>query len=263
MIGNNRKIHNFIIKALSSFIIIPKYRRLFRNKYIIKKYGITPAVKGYEINGCDNKIIVVENGSERLLQPGERIDELDIAITGNNNTIKLHLPIRALSSSINILNHNCNIDIGSTYCFRKVEIVCRLGDSQSLVMGGGTNIIGAEIILEEKSRIEIGENCLFSSKILVRSSDGHSVLDQQTGKVINETADLIKIGNHVWIGTEVMILKNSMVADNSIIAARCVVTKKFTEQNIVLAGVPAKIVKQGVNWRIENPWMLENGKFLE
>lgn len=49
-------------------------------------------VKGYEINGNGNKIIIVENGSERLLQPEERIEELDIAITGNNNTIKLHLP---------------------------------------------------------------------------------------------------------------------------------------------------------------------------
>lgn len=263
MIGNNRKIHNFIIKVILSFIIIPKYRRLFRNKYQIRKHRERPVVKGYEINGNGNKIIIVENGSERLLQPEERIEELDIAITGNNNTIKLHLPIRALSSSINILNDNCNIDIGSTYYFQRVGIVCRLGDSQSLVVGGGTNIIGVEIILEEKGRIEIGENCLFSSKILIRSSDGHSVLDQQTGKVINETAGLIKIGNHVWIGTEVMLLKNSMVSDNSIIAARSVVTKKFTEQNVMLAGIPAKIVKQGVNWRIENPWMLENGKFLE
>lgn len=253
------KFHNLVIRIISSFIIYSEKRRSFRSRHLIKKESLSlPLVKIYNISGENNKVIIVENGIERSLRDDERINELNIIISSNNNTVKIHFPLRALSSSIDIRNNNCNIEIGQTWFFQRVGIICMHGDGQSLVIGKDTNIIGAEITLEEKGRIEIGENCLFSSKIMVRSSDGHSVLDQQSGKPINGTAELIKIGNHVWIGTEVMLLKNCMVSDDSIIAARSIVTKKFMEPNVMLAGIPAKVVKSGVNWRLENPWMLEN-----
>lgn len=97
---------------------------------------------------------------------------------------------------------------------------------------------------------------MLSTKILIRSSDGHSVIDATTGAVINETAEKIIIGDHVWIGTEAMILKNSQIGSNSIVGAKSIINKKFTDENVVIAGIPAKIVKKGINWRRENPWIL-------
>ena len=47
------------------------------------------------------------------------------------------------------------------------------------------------------------------------------------------------------------ICKNVRIADNSIIGAHAVVTKSFSEKNSVIAGNPAKIVKQGVEWHRE------------
>ena len=47
---------------------------------------------------------------------------------------------------------------------------------------------------------------------------------------------------------EVTVLKGSEVPNNTTVAFRAIVTKKFTEENTILAGAPAKVVKNNVNW---------------
>lgn len=98
----------------------------------------------------------------------------------------------------------------------------------------------------EGSKVIIGDDCLFSSEIVFRTGDSHSILDQN-GKRINSAKD-ITIGNHVWLGHRVLINKGVYIGDNSIVGTGSVVTKAFNEGNIVLAGVPAEIKKKDVNW---------------
>ena len=52
----------------------------------------------------------------------------------------------------------------------------------------------------------------------------------------------VKIGKNVWIGNNVTILKNSEIGDNSIVAAGAIVNKEFPP-NVIIGGVPAKIIK--------------------
>lgn len=51
------------------------------------------------------------------------------------------------------------------------------------------------------------------------------------------------IGKNVWIGESVVILSNVTIGDNCIIGANSVVTKSFPE-NSVIAGVPAKLIRE-------------------
>ena len=50
----------------------------------------------------------------------------------------------------------------------------------------------------------------------------------------------------------VKIGKNTKISDDSIIGWGSIVTKKFEEPNVVLAGNPAKIVKRGINWNFRD-----------
>ena len=50
------------------------------------------------------------------------------------------------------------------------------------------------------------------------------------------------IGNNVWIGEGVCIMPGVTIGDNVIIGANAVVTHSFPK-NVVIAGVPAKIIK--------------------
>ena len=58
----------------------------------------------------------------------------------------------------------------------------------------------------------------------------------------------IKIGNHVWIGQGATILKGVTIGNNSIIAAGAIVTKDIPA-NCIAAGVPARVIKEDVNWK--------------
>lgn len=52
----------------------------------------------------------------------------------------------------------------------------------------------------------------------------------------------IHIGNNVWIGSHATILPGVTIHDNAIIAAGAVVTKDVP-QDVIVGGVPAKIIK--------------------
>lgn len=55
----------------------------------------------------------------------------------------------------------------------------------------------------------------------------------------------IVLGKNVWIGANVTVLPGVTVGDNAILAAGSVVTKNVPE-NTVVAGVPARVVKEAL-----------------
>lgn len=57
-------------------------------------------------------------------------------------------------------------------------------------------------------------------------------------------AGKIFIGKGCWIGRSTHILGGSFIGENSVAAANSVVTKPFKEKNIILAGIPAKIIRK-------------------
>lgn len=72
-------------------------------------------------------------------------------------------------------------------------------------------------------------------------------------------AQSIEIGKHVWIGKDAKICKNVKLSDNSIVGWGSIVTKKFNEPNVIVAGIPTKIAKRGINWdrRCINKYLIE------
>lgn len=58
------------------------------------------------------------------------------------------------------------------------------------------------------------------------------------------TLSPVQFGNNVWLGASSVILPGVTLGDRVIVAAGAVVTKSFSETDIVLAGVPASIVKR-------------------
>lgn len=120
-------------------------------------------------------------------------------------------------------------------------------DSFIRVIKGGHLIVNSGFINEGvqitcASKIFIGEGCAIARDVIIRDYDAHSI--NLSGYQI---AKEIQIGNHVWIGNRAMVLKGVKIGDGSIIAAGAIVTRDVPSGCIV-AGVPAKIVKQNVSW---------------
>lgn len=104
-----------------------------------------------------------------------------------------------------------------------------------------------DLAVIEGKCISIGEDCLFSDDIEFRVGDSHSILDYKTRNRLNPSKD-ITIGKHVWIGHGVKILKGTAVSNNSIIATGAIQTGKQYPNNVIIGGIPAKVLKEGIDW---------------
>ena len=119
-----------------------------------------------------------------------------------------------------------------------------------LSIAAGTTIEEAHLaVAEDHRKIIIGEDCMLSSGIRISTTDSHSLFSLAEGKRINPARDVI-IGNHVWIGNACTINKGVSVGDNSVLAGHSLLTKGIP-QNVVAAGIPAGVVKTGIDWRRE------------
>ena len=56
--------------------------------------------------------------------------------------------------------------------------------------------------------------------------------------------DVPTIGDNVWIGPGAKLFGDIHIADGISIGANAVVNKSFTEENITIAGMPAKKIKE-------------------
>lgn len=106
--------------------------------------------------------------------------------------------------------------------------------------------------------IKVGKNvfinsgCCFQDQGGVIISDGVLIGQQVVLATLNhdivpsKRKDMfprpVKIGKNVWIGAHATILSGVEIGENSIIAAGAVVTKSVPD-NVVVAGVPAKIIR--------------------
>ena len=87
---------------------------------------------------------------------------------------------------------------------------------------------------------------MFSALTIVRTSDAHSILNSE-GKRINPGKD-VYIGDHVWVGYGANILKNTDIGNNAIVGTQSVVAGISVPDGCVVAGNPARIVKNNINW---------------
>ena len=99
------------------------------------------------------------------------------------------------------------------------------------------------------SEIIISDNVLVGSNVLIIDHN-HGVYkgeDQDAPETVprdrKAKPEKIFIGKNVWIGDNVSILQSSHIGNGCIIAANSVVCGKFGD-NLILAGTPAKAIKQ-------------------
>ncbi len=117
----------------------------------------------------------------------------------------------------------------------------------TLLIGEGTTIVHARLSVIEGTRLRIGAGSLLAYDIEVRTGDSHSILDASTGQRLNPAAD-VDIGERVWIGARALVLKGARVPRDSVVAAAAVVTRAFTQPGVVLAGHPARVLREGIRW---------------
>lgn len=217
-------------------------------KALVAKYrwAVSIACRAHNLRNLFRRTI--KGSGNRIQAPCALLKKVHFDISGSNNTVIIGDFCTLKDCTIYIHGSNNVIEISPWSTLIQAEL--GVSDSNGAIrIGQRTRILGkTQLSVIEGTTITIGEDCLFSSDIHFRTGDSHSILDKE-GRRINASRD-IRIGNHVWVGTKVTCLKGAEVADHSIVGACAVVTKAFDRSHCVLAGFPAKIVKEDVDWSI-------------
>lgn len=85
----------------------------------------------------------------------------------------------------------------------------------------------------------------------------HLIFDRATGEYL-DVSEGVFIGNHVWVGEDAYITKKVTVPSECVVGAKSVVTKRFAQENAVIAGNPARVVRTDVQW-IRNATVIDKG----
>ncbi|MBR1618216.1 acyltransferase [bacterium] len=193
-------------------------------------------------------LYILEDGVQKILK-NPKIKGLKLKIQGTNNKIFLEKPFNFINCTISCRGNN------NVFYFEKTKyFVSNLAiyandflDNRTLIIKENFSVNSADICLySPNSKLTIGKDCMFSSDIKILTGDAHNILDKN-GKILNTTHDM-SIDNHVWLCTRSTIIKNVNIPKNCIIAAGSVVVKSFEQENSIIAGNPAKIVKRNINW---------------
>lgn len=216
-----RKIERYIRNHEKLMYILSFFYNILLLNFIKGRKGLTLHVDGAFLKR--NKVENLGSGNVLVIEKGCRINRCIFKIGGNNNIIF----------------------IGNDCVCNNMEFV--IADESEIKIGEHSHFVGPiHIACIENTHVKIGERSLFSSDIVFRTSDSHSILDE-SGKRINLAKDII-IGKHVWIGQRVIILKGTMVGDNCVIGTNALIAGKIIDNNSLVVGNPSRIVKSHINW---------------
>ncbi len=109
----------------------------------------------------------------------------------------------------------------------------RISIGDYVLISPGTRISACDEII-------IGNSVMMANGVYITDADWHGIYDRAHR---NESITPVIIADNVWLGDGCKVLKGVTIGENSIVAAGAVVTRAVPA-NVVVAGNPAKVVKQ-------------------
>ncbi len=209
---------------------------------------------------CMKTIFHVRGRGNRIELGNAILRNVQIRVFGDGNTIHIGDGTRITDTMLWITASNCRITFTGPNRLHNCELgVEGNGGVITLapgVMLGGFVWLGDRPNSTEKVRlyagseeIAIAEDTCVSDDVTMRSTDSHDILTLD-GQVLN-TPEPVRVGKRCWIGSGAVILKGGGVGNECVVGARSVVTRDFSDRDhVILAGMPAKVVREGVTWRL-------------
>lgn len=101
--------------------------------------------------------------------------------------------------------------------------------------------MGSMCTVLDCARVDIGDNVIFGPNVKIITIE-HPTNPEKSSAGL-ETAKPIKIGNDVWVGGGATVLPGVTIGNGATVGAGAVVNQDVPD-NVVVAGVPAKIIKR-------------------
>lgn len=170
-----------------------------------------------------------------------------IRIAGRNNEVSIGDGCRLHDLKILVAGDSLRVEIADNCRLRgkiKAEDV-----GSRIEVGAGTTMENAYLGAYEGTSIRIGENCMFSDQVGLRTGDMHSIVENATGARLNPSRS-IAIGPGVWLCRGATVLKGCAIGAGTVVGGYSLVTDSLPA-GVLAVGSPARIVRRDISWKRE------------
>ncbi len=212
--------------SLRDITIIRKAVYIWRNWRNKHSYSSGKSNKIVNLGGVKvgSRIQIVGNGNKLIMEKGSILLNSLVKISGNNNEVLLKANSYVSGAELWVEDNQCLLSIGErTFVGHHSHLACT----------------------EDGSRLIVGSDGMISSYVQIRTGDSHSILDLEGNRL--NLAQSVMIGNHCWIGEGAKVLKGVTLEGDDVVSTGAIVTKSFSK-NVLLGGIPAKVIKESVTW---------------
>jgi acetyltransferase-like isoleucine patch superfamily enzyme len=231
------------------------FKRLFGN--LTKRFEVTSLLE--KLINLDDYEIIAQH--EKL--PTWWVESNNFVLFPLNRTkttipnIVLHGGHEKCSNFILFCNErsDCNITVwgdgGLMYYSPHSRIV-----GSRISLGSGCIVIGKDVRnspginlnCRNGGKIIFSKDALIAAGVSINTDDCHTIYSVSDGMRLNPFGGVVIFDEHVWIGQQATIMGNSSIGKNTVIGAHSFVRGNEFPQNVILAGTPARVVSEGVNW---------------
>lgn len=216
-------------KYLSSnaYLDVKHYLELFPQNIVISKLN-------YRDYCGDDRCLALENDNIVVIE-GNFPDKLKICFWGRCNRVYIGKHIH--------INDLMVVNMGSNAC---TELGNNLRATSATITSSFGNVI-------------IGDDCLLSSNVCIRNTNGHHIFDKSSKKRIDNPTDTI-IEPNVWICENATLLPGGHIGSGTVVGANSVTSAVFGAHKIV-AGNPAKVIRDNIVWSRDSEYYFNHDNY--
>ncbi len=137
----------------------------------------------------------------------------------------------------------CELTSGALYC----------GGGSSIVLEGPL-VATRQAVIDARNggTIVVAPDQLWAADVYVATDDMHRLEDRRTRARLNPFGAHIRIGRHVWLCKDAVVTGHVEIGDGAVVGLRAMVRGQKVPAHCVVAGVPARVVRDDVHWTYED-----------
>lgn len=179
---------------------------------------------------------------------------ISVEFRGKNNRLTVDPGSTLTRLTVVFHGDHGSVTVGHNATVGKPKLSLRIGHRGAVHLGNNVSTTTPLFAsAAEGATISVGDDVMFATHVQLRTDDSHAIYDVASGNRVNPSQD-ITIGDHVWVGYESVVLGGVSIGSSSVVGLRSIVTGDIPA-NCVAAGVPARVVKQGITWERPYLWL--------
>lgn len=138
-----------------------------------------------------------------------------------------------------LIGPESELTAGDVYC----------GAGSAVILDGGLVATRAAVIdARNGGSVVAAYGQLWAAGVYLATDDMHRIEDIATGQRVNAYGGQIRLGRHVWLCRDAVITGDVEIGDDCVVALRAFVRNAKIGDHVVIAGTPARVVREGVTW---------------